>query len=91
MRLVGCKVQENSPRMHVYFNQQHKKNNVQLHDRMSSTSLYIRWGQIKMKCRYEKKKSISSKTISILGIWMTFYGVVALKGKISAHTKNNEL
>ena len=39
----------------------------------------------------KRKKSISSKTISILGIWMTFYGVVALKGKISAHAKNNEL
>ena len=32
---------ENSPRMHVYFNQQHKNTNVQLHDRMSNTSLYI--------------------------------------------------
>ena len=37
-------VRENSPRMHVYFNQQHKKTNVQLHDRMSNTSLYISGG-----------------------------------------------
>ena len=44
-----------------------------------------------MKCRYEKKKSICSKTISMLGIWMTFYGVATLKGQMSAHTKNNEL
>ena len=50
-------------------------------------SLYIMWGEIKMKCRYEKKKSICSKTISMLGIWMTFYGVATLKGQISAHTK----
>lgn len=40
-----------------------------------------------MKCRYEKKKSICSKTISMLGIWMTFYGVTTLKGQISAHTQ----
>ena len=71
----------------------HKKTNVQLHDRMSNASLYIS-GEDKSKWSaiMKRKKRICSKTISMLGIWMTFYGVATLKGQISAHTKiYNEL